>query len=106
MQCDITINFGAGRLIVLRTQFDDGDPQAAAQAHLWLEQQYRARDCEPVRLTGKVVLMDRILALALAAGYEGLRDHDEVAAEFARNTATVLRKRRVTVDVPALTVSY
>lgn len=107
MQCDITINFGAGRLVVLRTQFDDGDPQAAAQAHTWLEQQYRRLGCAPVRPSGKVVLTDRILALALAAGYERLRNQEDAgAADFAHNAATVLRKRRITVDVPALTVSY
>lgn len=106
MQCEITINFGAGRLVVLSTQFDEGDPQAAAQAHAWLERQYREQGCEPVRLTGKVVLTDRVLALALAAGHERLSEHGAAAQAFARNTATVLRKPRITVDVPALTVSY
>jgi len=106
MKGDVTVNFGHGRIIALQAQCDNSHPQAAAIAHKWLDDAYVRFDCEPVRLSGKVLLLDRILAIAMAAGYEGLHGDPELAREFACNTVLSVGHARITIDVPGLTVGY
>src|SRR5690606_2596786 len=106
MHCDVTVNFGGGRVLELRTQFDESDLHAPAAAQQWLEHTYERLGCEPVRLSGKVLLLDRILAIAKAADYTGLQEHRELAQGLAHHAAQVLRRQRVTIDVPGLTVGY
>ena len=81
-------------------------PQAAVLAHQWLEQTYEALGAEPVRASGKVLLLDRILAIAMAAGYQGLSEDPDLAEAYARHTAAAVGRARVIVDVAGLTVGY
>ncbi len=106
MNAEITVSFGNGRVLQLAAPFDDGDPQAAAVAHQWLAQTYETLDAQPVRASGKVLLLDRILAIAMAAGFETLRTDHAFALEYARHTAAAVGRTRVVVDVAGLTVGY
>jgi len=106
MKCDVTVNFGGGRVLELQARYDDSDPQAPAAAHRWLQATYDSLGCEPIRPSGKVLLLDRIIAIAMTAGYDGLRDDPALAEGLARNTALAVGRMRITIDVPALTVGY
>ncbi|MBU4611271.1 hypothetical protein IMZ29_12225 [Achromobacter sp. GG226] len=106
MKAEVTVNFGNSRVLNLAARLDDGDPQAAVLAHQWLEQTYEALGAEPVRASGKVLLLDRILAIAMAAGYQGLSEDPDLAEAYARHTAAAVGRARVIVDVAGLTVGY
>jgi len=43
-------------------------PMPHEQARVWLDEQFTAFQCEPIRLTGKVLTADKLLAVADAAG--------------------------------------
>jgi hypothetical protein len=50
------------------------DPMAAEVARAWLDQAFTQFDCEPARASGKLLTVDRILAVADAAGPKGFAD--------------------------------
>nr|MBF0684811.1 hypothetical protein [Pseudomonas sp.] len=106
MKGDVTVNFGRGQILEFQARCDASNVRAPAAAQQWLEKTYTEMGCEPVRLSGKVLLLDRVLAIAIAAGYEGLRDNPELAEAFACNTVLAIGHPRVTIDVPGLTVGY
>jgi len=57
--------------------------------------------CAPL----KVLLADRVIVVAQAAGASLLGD-PKWSAEFARATSAALAKPVVRVDIPSMTVSY
>jgi hypothetical protein len=74
-------------------------------ARAWLDQQFTELDCEPLRASGKVLLADKVLVVAQAAGARLLADA-AWGTEFARATSAVLDKPVVVVDLAAMTLSY
>ncbi len=84
---------------------DEADPMSRDQARQWLDAQFVALDCEPLRASGKVLSADKVLRVAEAADPAHFVDpvwsHD-----FARAVATVLAQPRVRIDVPAMAVTY
>ena len=78
-------------------------PHEAARA--WLDQQFTELDCEPLRASGKVLLADKVLVVAQAAGATLLSD-TAWGAEFARAASAALSKPVVVVDLSLMTVSY
>uniref|UniRef100_UPI00333EE045 hypothetical protein n=1 Tax=Castellaniella defragrans TaxID=75697 RepID=UPI00333EE045 len=82
------------------------DPQAARQACQWFQQQWESLGCEPLRASGKVLLLDKILGVADALGYKLLSADAARAEEFARQVVLALERPRVTVDLPGLTIAY
>jgi hypothetical protein len=74
-------------------------------ARWWLDDQFTQLGCEPLRPTGKVLLADKVVVVAQAAGEKLLSD-PKWSAEFARATSAALAKPVVRVDVPALAISY
>lgn len=106
MKGDVTVNFGNGRILQLQATCDASNPMASASAYAWLEATYEKMECEPVRLSGKVLLLDRVLAIAKVAGYEGLSQDNTLAHDFVCNTVLAVGHSRITIDVPGLTVGY
>lgn len=74
-------------------------------ARWWLDDQFVRLGCEPLRASGKVLLVDKVLAVAQAAGREAWLD-PKWFSEFARATASALGKDLVRLDVPAMAISY
>jgi len=91
-----------------RFDLEEVQPMPHDQARAWLDEQFTAFGCEPIRLTGKVLTADKVLAVAQAAGQERFRDeaHQGWATAFARAASAALAKPVVTVDVAALTLGY
>jgi hypothetical protein len=87
---------------------EEVQPMPHDMARQWLDQQFIDLDCEPLRLTGKVLLADKVLAIAQAAGPSRFADdqYRPWARVFARAVSAMLAKPVVRIDVPALTVSY
>lgn len=87
---------------------EEVQPMPHDMARQWLDQQFSDLECEPLRLTGKVLLADKVLAIAQAAGPSRFSQpqYRPWAQVFARAVSAMLAKPVVRIDVPALTVSY
>ncbi|ANN65006.1 hypothetical protein [Bordetella bronchialis] len=105
MRADVSILYDARRAVHLVTQVDP-TPDAAARARDWFDRNWESFGCEPLRPSGKVLLLDKILGVADALGYDLLAADAGKAQEFAHYAALALGRSRITVDLPALTVGY
>ena len=74
------------------------------EARRWLDDQFVELDCQPVRASGKVLLVDKVLAVADAAGAQQLGDADW-AGRFAAAVVAALGKSVVRIDVLTSTIS-
>lgn len=74
-------------------------------ARQWLEQQFVALECEPLRATGKLLMTDRVVVVAQAAGPVKFAD-EAWALSFAQAAVAVLGKATVNVDADSLTITY
>ncbi len=97
---EVTVIFGPGK----RHEFSIPEATLAGasadEAHRWLDDQWTALGCAPVRPTGKVLVLDKILAVARTAGEARFAERGPWADSYARAVSRVL-ERSVTVDVAA-----
>ena len=77
----------------------------AAEARAWLDQQFVELDCEPLRASGKVLVADKLLAVAEAAGAELFADA-AWAERYAKVAAAATGRATVHVDLTQRTVNY
>lgn len=93
---------------VYRLDLEEVQPMPHEQARVWLDEQFTLLQCEPIRLTGKVLTADKVLCVAQAAGEARFRDpdHKDWAVAYARAASAALAKPVVTVDLPAQSVGY
>lgn len=75
------------------------------EAREWLDEQFIAFECEPLRATGKLLMADRVVVVAQGAGPAKFADA-EWAHTFARATSAVLGKPVISVDADLLTITY
>jgi hypothetical protein len=76
------------------------------QARRWLDQEFVANDCEPLRASGKVLIADKVLALASTVGERRFIDDAAWAQAYARATLAALARPVVRVDVSSSAISY
>ena len=81
------------------------EPLEHEAARQWLDAQFVALDCDPLRPSGKVLLADKLLTVAQAAGAARLADPAWLQA-YARAAVGVTGRPVVRVDVPGMTVGY
>ncbi len=84
---------------------DEVQPMPHEAARSWLDQQFTALGCEPLRASGKVLTADKVLVVAQAAGAKLLGDA-AWGGEFARATSAALAKPVVTVDLVTMSISF
>ena len=67
-----------------------------------------ALECEPIRASGKVLMADKVVAVAQGAGQDkfALPENHAWALAFASAAKAALGKPVVRVDVPALAIGY
>ena len=106
MRSQVTVIWGPQARYVF--DLEEVQPMPHELARQWLDEQFLELGCEPIRLTGKVLLADKVLAIAQAVGPGRFADeaHRAWARVYARAVSATLAKPVVAVDVPALTVSY
>lgn len=105
MRSQVIVSWGEAR----RYTFDlDEITMPGDMARSWLDQQFNDLGCEPLRLTGKVLLADKVIAIAQAVGESRFAEeaYRPWAQAFAQAVLAMLAKPRVRIDVPSLTVSY
>ena len=81
-------------------------PQADGQnARAWLDEQFLVFDCEPTRASGKVLVADKLLAIAEAAGPAEFGDA-AWAQRFAAAALAATGRSLVSIDVAGNSVNY
>lgn len=88
-----------------RVNVDRLSPMGNEEARRWLDEQFTALDCQPLRPSGKVLLADKVLVVALEAGTRRLSDGAWLHA-YARAAHAVLSRPVIRVDVASMSVSY
>lgn len=106
MRCQVIVSWGD------HTQYpfdlEEVQPMPHDLARQWLDQQFTEMGCEPLRPTGKLLLADKVLVVAQAAGEARFSQeaYRPWANAFARAVSAALAKPVVRIDVPSLSVSY
>lgn len=88
-----------------RLDLEGQAPMRNDEARQWLDAQFVALECEPLRASGKVLTADKVLTVALAAGADRFAD-PVWSMDFARATSAALGKSVVRVDVPSMAITY
>jgi hypothetical protein len=102
MRSQITVLLDRG----VQLQFNVGEtPMAPDVARNWLDAQFTALDCEPLRASGKVLTADKVLRVTEAAGATMFKD-EKWAADYVQAVHAALARPMIRVDVPAMTVTF
>ncbi len=102
MQHHVIVSFGKDR------EFDfklaGGGP--ADEARQWFDREFDTLGCDVSTPTGKILAVDRILSVAKYAGEERFLSQRTWAEQFAKNTAAVLGRDLIRVDVENYSIGY
>lgn len=102
MRNQVTVLFDRG----VQLQFNVAEaPMAPDAARIWLDAQFTALDCEPLRASGKVLTADKVLRVTEAAGPDMFKD-EQWAADYVQAVHAALARPLIRVDVPAMTVTF
>ncbi|WP_193087087.1 hypothetical protein [Advenella sp. FME57] len=104
MRCDVNFIFTTTQTLQVQLNME---PTAAlaAQSQQWLVEKWEELECEPLRPSGKVLVLDRILGIIDAMGYQFLQNHPDQRELLARHCINALGSPSITVDLPGLTVN-
>lgn len=94
MRHDVTVRFADGDEVVLHP----AAPLPLDEARRWLDQEFIRLGCEPARASGKVLFVDKLLAVAEAAGAPGFGDAGW-ADSYARAALGALGRDAVRVSL-------
>jgi hypothetical protein len=83
-----------------------GDAMAADVARRWLDDQFVANDCEPIRASGKVLTADKLLAIAAAVGPQRFDGDAAFRHDYARAATAALGRPVVRIDVEARSIDF
>jgi len=104
MQKEVFIRFGADQETVVPLGASEG--MSNEQARRWLDEQFIANECEPLRASGKVLTGDKLVAIAEAAGAKRFAEDAEFRQGFAQAAVAATGKSVVRVDLEAGRVSF
>ena len=104
MNAQVSIRFGHDVTIEIGVPYA-ADAAAQARAREWLDRTYEQFGCEPMRPSGKVLLLDKILAIADAAGAKHFQRDSEWGRSFAQAVSSALDRTSVQVDVEGRSVT-
>jgi hypothetical protein len=104
MNAQVSIRFGPDLTLEFGVPLTS-DAAAQARAREWLDRTYEQFGCEPMRPSGKVLLLDKILAIADAAGAKHFQRDAEWGRSFAQAVSSALDRTSVQVDVEGRTVT-
>lgn len=104
MRSTLRLVFGPDELTVNLPDHDK--PWAADEARRWLDDQFVANDCEPLRALGKVLVADKLAAIARAIGLQGFHDDEAFRMDFARAASAALARDLIKVDAETGKVTF
>lgn len=102
MQHHVIVSFGKDK------EFDfkvvGGSP--ADEARKWFDHEFTVLECDVATPTGKILAVDRILSVAKYAGQARFSEQKNWAEQFAKNTAAILGRELIRVDVEHYSIGY
>jgi hypothetical protein len=101
MRSEVVVKFGSGEEARV---VPDAGPMSHDEARQWLDAEFVAHECEPLRASGKVLIVDKLLSIAQAVGPAQFQQAGWAQA-YARAALGATGRERVTVDVAALQVN-
>ena len=105
MQGSVIVVFARDREYELRLTAGDKPLPPPAEADLWLSQQFEEFGCTPRSLVGKVLVLDKVLEVARAAGEKRFASDIAWAELYARAVLATLKRTIVRVDIEENTVA-
>ena len=105
MQREVVIRFGPGVEFAL-PHAGGAAPMAADQARRWLDEQFVANGCEPLRASGKVLIADKVLAVASTVGPARFDADRAWAEQYAQAVLGALDRTAVRIDVDTGAITY
>ena len=102
MTAKVTVSFGAGR----EFEYHVSPNLSQEAARKWLDEQFVALGAEPLRLSGKILIADKVLAVAAAAGPSRMAYEEPWSVTFATAAASALARDFIRVDVDLATIGY
>lgn len=103
MRSQVKVVTGPGQQFTF--DLDEAHAMPADAARTWLDEQFVALDCEPLRPTGKLLMVDKVLVVAQAGGARLFSD-EAWGQAFARAAVAALAKPVVRVDLPTMAVTF
>lgn len=85
--------------------FDSSEAMTNEAGRLWLDREFIRMDCEALRASGKVLIVDKVVSVAQAAGAE-LLGNAEWLDQFAKASVGALGRPTVVVNTQAMTVTF
>lgn len=79
---------------------------AVDEARQWFDREFTTLECDVATPTGKVLAVDRILSVAKYAGAGQFRSQPGWGEQFAKNTAAILGRELIRVDVEHYSIGY
>jgi hypothetical protein len=104
MRSTVRIVFGSAERVTHLS--DTAARWSAEQARRWLDDQFVAYQCEPVRAIAKVLSIDKLLAIASAIGQQGFERDAGLQQDYALAAEATLARPLVVVDVEQGSVTY
>ena len=104
MNAQVIIRFSHDVTIEFNVPFSS-DAAEQVRARDWLDRTYDEFGCVPPRPTGKVLLLDKILGIADAAGEQHFQRDSGWGKQYAQAVSSALDRAGVLVDVEGRTVS-
>ena len=102
MQHHVIVTFGKDK----EFEFKFAGGVAQDDARKWFSHEFEALECDVATPTGKILAVDRILSVAKYAGENRFREQSAWADQFARNTAALLGRDLIRVDVEQYSIGY
>jgi len=102
MQHHVIVSFGKEN--EFEYKLTGGAP--ADEARQWFDREFTALECDVATPTGKILAVDRILSVAKYAGEDRFRNQPEWAEQFAKQTAAILGRDLIRVDVEQYSIGY
>jgi len=105
MRREFKVSFGPAGAVTVDLPASD-EPWAPDVGRRWLEEQFIANECEPLRASGKVLSADKVLAVATALGLQRLQQEEQLRQDFAHATLGALGRPLVRVDVESGAITF
>lgn len=106
MRSEVSVSWGESA--IYRFDLEEAQPMTHEAARQWLDEQFVAMECEPLRASGKVLTADKVVAVAQGAGQDrfALPEYAEWAQSYAKAASAALAKPVVRVDVSTLAIGF
>ncbi len=85
--------------------FDSSEAMSNEDGRRWLDQEFIRMECEPLRASGKVLIVDKVVVVAKEAGAAMLAQPDWLA-NFAKASIGAVGRPTVVVNTKAMTVTF